>query len=158
MPNVPEFGDTSAGVWLSEVYQDCLREVGVGRSSVDIDLLGHKIRAEWKNAQVAMQLLAYELKKELGGLPVSQATGLAQTHRLLLGSVFITYCVMRHLEAGHSPDKLPEEPPPELGPILRMHPLIMESGNFIASENNVANAALSRQEVAEATQAAAHPR
>lgn len=128
--DTPRFGDTSAGVWLLEVLQDCLRELPGNRSVVDMNLLIQKVRAEPKNAQVAMQLIAQELRSGLGDQPVSQAKGLDQTHRLLLGSLCSAYFLYRHVDDGHPLDR----PPPELEQILRWHPIIMDCLNFVSSD------------------------
>lgn len=126
------FDETGAGAWLTEILQDCLRELPRKRSAVDMNLLIQKVRAEPKNAQVAMQLLAQELKRGVGDRPVSEAIGLDQTHRLLLGSLYSAYCVQRHLDDGHPLD----QPPSELAQILRWHPIIVDCLNFVLSQQS----------------------
>lgn len=105
-----------------EIWQDCLLELPRKRSAVDMNLLIQKVRAEPENAQVAMQVLAQELKRGVGDRPVSEAIGLDQTHRLLLGSLYSAYCVYRHVDDGHPLNRKP----PELEQILRWHPIIDE--------------------------------
>lgn len=127
------FGDTSAGVWLMEMVNNCLREKKRGRSGVDIILMIHMCKEEPKNAQIAMQLLVHELKKQLEGKGVAEAEGDAQTTRLLIGSLLIAYSVSRGF---------PDLSPPELEPIMRMHPVIIECADYVAADNQQTTASL----------------
>lgn len=120
------FGDTPAAAWYGDVLNNALRELPRGRSSVDMPLLVAMCKAEPKCAQITLQLLAAELKTQLHGMPVSDAAAEAQTTRLLIGAIFLAYCVSRDAVA-----ELPEE----LAFIIRLNPLILECANFVSADN-----------------------
>jgi hypothetical protein len=120
------FGDTAAGVWLGEVYNNCLRETGTNNAQIDMNLLMHMCRNEPKNAQVAMQILAQELRAELKGRPISEASGIGKTWRLLLGCICMGYSVSQGAIDSF---------PPELETIMKYHPEIIQCMEFVAHEN-----------------------
>lgn len=129
------FGDTPAAAWLAEIIKNVLRELPGGKSGVDMNLLINMCKGEPKHAQMAMQMLAYALKKDLGARPVSTATGLAQTHRLLLGSIFLAYCVSRDMI---------NPIPPELEFILKWHPIVMQCAEFVSADQDLQRSELRR--------------
>ena len=91
------FGDSNYAAWFQEVINDCLIEVSDNKTAVDMNLLVSKFasNAEFKAGQVMLQMLATDLRKELNGRHISQATGDAMNLRLLIGSVFLAYCAAR---------------------------------------------------------------
>ncbi len=93
----------------------------------------HMCKEEPKNAQIAIQLLAHELEKQLEEKGVAEAEGDAQTYRLLLGCLLMAYSVYRGF---------PDLVPPELEPTMRMHPVIMECADFVAADNQQTTADL----------------
>ncbi len=121
------FGDHASGAWMAEVYEKCLRETSVGQSQVDLNLLAHMCKKEPKNAQVAMQLLAHELRTNLSGKPVSEASEFGQTCRLLIGSIYIAYSMSYGSMDGRVPD--------ELQAIVRLYPEILRCFEFVLSAN-----------------------
>jgi len=120
------FGDTAAGVWLGEVINNCFRETGEDSAQVDMNLLMHLCKREPKNAQVAMQVLAQELRTELKGRPVSEASGMGLTHRLLVGCIYSAYCLAREVVG---------RVPLELEMIVKFNPEILECAVFVANSN-----------------------
>lgn len=126
-----KLGDTPDGVWLMEVMNDCLRDLPNNRTGVDMNLLVNKCRAEPKLAQFAMQMLAEEMKRMLGGRSVKDPPEEAVVSRLVLGSLFQGYCVARNIDAG-----LPiGEFPAELKHIVQRYPLIVECSNVLSEDN-----------------------
>ena len=119
------FGDTAAAAWGAELINNVLRELPGGRSKVEMNLLIGMCRAEPKNAQITIQLLADALKKQLDGAPVSQAAGTGQTLRLLIGSTFLAYCVSRGMTT---------QVPPELEFIVGRYPIIMQCADFVSAD------------------------
>lgn len=120
------FGDSVAGVWLSEAMNKCVRDSASGRAVVDMNLLTHLCRLGPKSAQVAMQILARELRDALHGSPVAEARGIAVDWRLLLGSIYAAYCLSRECVDGI---------PPEIQFIVRMYPEVMDSFIFVMAGN-----------------------
>ena len=120
------FDQSAGGVWLIQVMNNCLREVGHHQSQIDMNLLINMCRSEPKSAQIAMQILAQELRKELRGRPVKEATGMAQTWRLMNGSIFIAYGV-----AQGRTDRVP----PELELTVKHNPEILDCFNFVMEDN-----------------------
>ena len=120
------FNESDAGVWLTQVINNCLRETGTNQSQIDMNLLVNMCRSEPKSAQVGMQFLAQELRKNLNGRPVSGAAGFGQTWRLMLGCILASYCV----SWGHT-DRFP----PELEQILAFNPEIIGCFNFVMASN-----------------------
>jgi hypothetical protein len=119
------FGDTAAAAWGAQLINNALRELPGGRSQVEMNLLIEMCRAEPKNAQMTLQLLADALKTQLDGAPVSQASGTGQTLRLLIGSTFLAYSVSREMT---------DQVPPELEFIVGRYPIIMQCADFVVGD------------------------
>lgn len=135
------FGDSANGAWLAEVYDKCLRETRVGKSQVDVTLLAHMCKKEPKSAQVAMQLMAVELRNHLQGKPVAEATDIGQTHRLLIGSIYIAYSMTYGPINGQLPD--------ELRAIGTIYPEIEQSVEFVLRSNGQSMATLKNMNIRE---------
>ncbi|MFX0148880.1 MAG: hypothetical protein ACFE8E_14165 [Candidatus Hodarchaeota archaeon] len=128
-----EYKDTDPQVWLSEVINDCLMEVSIGKTGVDLKLLNRKVREEPKSAQAAMQILALILEENLKGKDISQATGNDQAYRLILGSLYISYIMVF---APRKNKKLTvEDIPPELASIVKVYPIIQDCAEFVSKTN-----------------------
>ncbi len=119
------FSDTPAGVWLSETINYCLGQLPDGRGTLDLKLLIQMIKGEPLNAQTAMWIFASELKTNLGGKPVSEATGMDVTWRLLLGSIYLAYSISQHIT---------DRVPPDLEDLVESNPIISECATFVAKE------------------------
>ncbi|MBI5651336.1 MAG: FRG domain-containing protein [Chloroflexi bacterium] len=90
-PRETRFSDTPAGIWLSEIINNCLTDLPDEGSSVDFKLLSQMVEGEPRYALLAIEILANELSLNLRGMAVSEATGLDKTWRHLLGLIFIAY-------------------------------------------------------------------
>ena len=118
------FGDTSVGAFIGEVINNCLRE-GDDRLTVDMNLLVSMCRAEPKGAQVAMQVFAADLMRDLDGASVAQAAGNAMNLRLITAALFIAYCASReHVDAV----------PPELAFAVSRYPVILECAAYVSAD------------------------
>jgi hypothetical protein len=125
MGTVPS-GETPEFVWLQEVSNEVLRDVG-DRTSADMNLLIHMCRGEPKSAQFALQWLAQELNSMLNGRSVDAAEGsLEKTLAFQLGAIGIAYAVSQ-TPPGEDPTV-----PPELETLIRWHPLIVECMNRLS--------------------------
>jgi hypothetical protein len=101
--NTRIFADTAAGAWGAQLIDKAIRDIPGGRSVVDMNMVIGMCEADPKSAQVVMQLLSQELKNMLEGSPVSEApVGPARYFRLMLGSVFMGYCVSRGFTDGRA--------------------------------------------------------
>jgi hypothetical protein len=128
-PNGARLGDTERGVWFRELFADCLMDSG-DKIAVDISLLVGKCKAEPKNAQFAMQMIADRMVNELGDKTLGEGRELAD-EALILGSLYAAYVVYRNVE-----HKLPfGEVPEELKLIVARYPVIMQCVSYVTSKN-----------------------
>ena len=125
MGTVPS-GETPEFVWLQEVSNEVLRDVG-DRISADMNLLIHMCRSEPKSAQFALQWIAQELKSMLGDRSVDAAQGaLEKTLAFQLGAIGMAYAV------SQTPPGAEPTIPPELERLIQWHPLILECMNRLS--------------------------
>jgi len=128
--DIPKFGETSEGAWLGDVINNCLKEVG-DRLAVDMNLLIKMCQSEPKNAQIAMQVLAKDLREyensDFSKLPLNK-----NWLPLLIGSIFQAYCVYRYIQDNHPLDHYPSE----LSQILERNPVILKSADYVAKLNS----------------------
>jgi hypothetical protein len=127
-----EFGDSREAVWLMEVLETCVQELSEEQWNVDMHQLVQKCLDEPRNAQIAMQYLAQDLKIKLGGRSVENTPKQAISYRLLLGWIYLAYATSRDIAEGRSEPS--EGIPQELEQIVRWNPEIIHCANYVSSE------------------------
>ncbi|MGH3115795.1 MAG: hypothetical protein ACRDQ2_01500 [Gaiellales bacterium] len=120
-----KIADTSLGGFMGDVLNNCLRELPGGKLGVDMNLLIQMCKAEPKSAQAMMQLLAGELAEKLDGRPVAEASGIAMSHRLVVGALFAAYNLSRGFTT---------EMAPELRTVVELNPLVLECAEFVLGD------------------------
>ena len=125
MKNPEDGAESRYRIWILEFMQNCLRELPGSKSAVDMNLAMSMCHAEPQCAQVAMQALADRLERLLDGKDVSEATGKAETYRLLLVSLLIAYELFRGIVDGI---------PLEIKRIVEKHPVILDCEQFVIND------------------------
>jgi len=123
--------DSPYGLWLPKLLNDGLVERPGKPLAINATVVTEMCRVDPKSAQVAMQLLAQQLEENLKGRPVAEAEDFAAVQRLVLGTLFHSYCVARHFEAAIPLGSVPQE----LRWVLERYPLIAECAQFVSEYN-----------------------
>ena len=118
------------GVWLQATVNECFQQAPDGRLALEMSSLTARVRREPTRACEAIAMLAWEISRALGGRPVTEASGIQATNRLLLGGLCSAHFVYASSDLG-----LPAgTPAPDLRPLLERYPLIIESVNLLAGQ------------------------
>ncbi len=125
------FFDSAEGKWFRKLLETSMVERPGKPISINATAVAQMCSADPKSAQVAMQLLAQQLNEKLKGQPVSDAEDVAGDQRLVLGTLFLAYCAVRHVEGNVSLGAIPKE----LQFIIDQYPIIMECMQFVTDHN-----------------------
>ena len=116
----PAWGESPEHAWTAEFLERCFPE-SAGRVNADMNLAMAMCKAEPKHAQVAMQLLAQEIRARS-----AEDTGIPFL-RFALGALFLSYVGLAYAE-GRCPEG---EVPQELHVPMQGNPEILECANGI---------------------------
>jgi hypothetical protein len=100
------FGDSQAGTWFIEVVNDCVREAPNQTLKINMNLLVQKCKGGPENVPIVLSVRAKDLSRRPAGADVFEATGLAGSFRLLIGSIFLACCASRGIFRRGIPKEL----------------------------------------------------
>ncbi len=121
----------NAQAWLKQFLSTAWRDLPSEKFEVDLKAAMTMCGVDPKSARLAMDMVAHSLKDRLGSLSVSEApAGTPQKQRLMLGAVFISYCVARGFN-----ERTVQTVPLEFGSLLWENPVILECANFVFEQH-----------------------
>lgn len=128
--SVARLGDTSEGLWLSDVFNNCLK-ISNNKWVVDMNLLVSMCRSEPKCALVAIQVLAYDLEERDTDENFSNIPEDLSFIPLLVGSIAMAYIAANHLLTNQPIDQCPEE----MVLTIHDHPVIEKCIKYVTNLN-----------------------